>query len=176
MLCSIGLLIFAAISKKASAEVVIEAVALAFSAALIVGGIYGILYLFRHTAFLKKLISFSEAQAEVKEGRIWRISGILTALVAFATFKWVFVLFEYIVICHTYGHDAWAHGLRVISHGTKNGIFSNGDSLDGWPEIILIFGTFVVTALICFNSFLLFRYVGFKLEGRRTNLRKEVDG
>lgn len=105
--------------------------------------------------------SFVLAEGKVRGG--W-LAGILTLFVAFAVSKWSFVLLEYLVICHLYGHAAWAGGLRIVG---GHGGLSNGDQLVGWSYVIPYFGSFVVTAPVALGSFLLFRYIGFRLRGRR---------
>ena len=105
--------------------------------------------------------SFASAEEKVRGG--W-LAGILALFVAFALSKGLFVLLEYLVICHVYGHAAWASGLRIV--GSHGGL-SNGDYLAGWSYAIPYFGTFVVTAPLALGSFLLFRYLGFRLRGRR---------
>jgi hypothetical protein len=101
--------------------------------------------------------------ARKKEGGGW-LAGILALFVAFAVSKWSFILLEYLVICRLYGHAAWSGGLRIVDN---HGGLSNGDYLAGWSYIILYMGTFVVTAPLALGSFWLFRYIGFRLRGRR---------
>jgi len=108
-----------------------------------------------------KFESFVLAQG--KAGGGW-LAGILALFVAFAVSKWSFILLEYLVICHLYGHAAWAGGLRIVN---KHGGLSNGGYLVGWPYVIPFMGTFIVTAPLAIGSFLLFRYMGFRLRGRR---------
>jgi hypothetical protein len=110
--------------------------------------------------------TFAETQA--KEGDGW-LAAILALFVAFAVSNWTSKLLEYLVICHIYGRDAWLHGLRVVPAGARHGVFSNGDALSGWPTLILNFGTFIAVAVFGLGSFLLFRYIGFRLRGRRFN-------
>lgn len=104
--------------------------------------------------------SFVSAEERTRGG--W-LAGILALFVAFALSKWSFVLLEYLVICRVYGHAAWEGGLRIVGN---HGGLSNGDYLAGWSYVIPYFGTFVVTAPLALGSFLLFRYVGFRLRGR----------
>jgi hypothetical protein len=96
-------------------------------------------------------------------------AGIFTAigvlLVTFAASKLVFKLMQYLVINYLYGHAAWANGLRVS--GWKHGVLSNGDSLAGWPYVFFYLGSFILTLLPFFGSFLLFSYIGLRLGGRR---------
>jgi uncharacterized membrane protein YccF (DUF307 family) len=81
------------------------------------------------------------------------------------------VLLEYLVICHLYGHAAWAGGLRIVN---KHGGLSNGDYLAGWSYLIPYMGTFIVTAPLAIGSFLLFRYIGFRRQGRRLSDACEI--
>ena len=155
---------FVAATKSASAGAAFEALTVAMAVALLICAVYAIVHLF-HSTRLARLSSFAQAQ----EGG-W-IAATVTVLVALAVSKWTFVLLEYLLIRHTYGPDAWAQGLRVIPFGAKRGGFSNGDELSGWPELMLVFGTFAVTAVLCAASYLSLRYVGWRLKGRRLSNR-----
>jgi len=165
MLVSFGGLFLAAKSKGASISDGVEALAIAAIAILSILGVFALLAQFQHRR-LAKVSSFTQAQA--KEGGGW-LAGILALLVAMAVSKWSFVLLEYLVICHVYGHDAWLHGLRVVPAGARHGVFSNGDALSGWPDLILNFGTFIAAAVFGLGSFVLFKYIGFRLQGKRLN-------
>jgi hypothetical protein len=165
MLGSIAMVIFAAISKKADISAVAQAIGFALAVAFIIGGLYAILYWLQHKKILKNP-TFAEVQAKERGG--W-LAAMLALFVAFAVSKWTFVLLEYFVVCHIYGRDAWLHGLRVVPAGARHGVFSNGDALSGWPALILNFGTFIAIAVFGLGSFLLFRYIGFRLRGRRFN-------
>jgi hypothetical protein len=164
LLLSIAGFLFAA-SKVASMSAAVEALAFSIAVALVIGGAYAILHRFPP----KRLLKFSSfTQTQAKEGGGW-LAGILALLVAMAVSKWSFMLLEYFVICHIYGRDAWLHGLRVVPAGARHGVFSNGDALSGWPALILNFGTFIAVAVFGLGSFLLFRYIGFRLQGKRLN-------
>jgi hypothetical protein len=165
MLASFGVLFLAARSKGASISVGVQALAIAAVAILSIFGVFALLARFQHRR-LAKVSSFTQAQE--KEGGGW-LAGILALLVAMAVSKWSFMLLEYLVICYVYGRDAWLHGLRVVPAGARHGVFSNGDTLSGWPSLILNFGTFIAAAIFGLGSFLLFRYIGFRLQGKRLN-------
>jgi hypothetical protein len=159
LLVTFPMLFFAIRSKGASTGTAVEIVAVTFIIALASVG----LLVFLDQFHFKKLLKFSSfVQTQEKERGGW-LAGILALLVAFAVSKWTFALLQYFVICDIYGHEAWVHGLRVA----HKSVLSNGDVLSGWPWLILNLGTFVVTAPLCIGSFLLFRYIGFRLQGRR---------
>ena len=159
LVLSIGVVFLAAANTGASAGEVVQGLSFAVAVALVIGGIYAVLRWAR-PKWLMKFASFSEAQN--KEGGL--LAGIGALLVALAASKWSFALLEYLVISHTFGDEAWANGLRVID---EHGSLSNGDSLTGWSSITLFFGTFVLTAPLTLGAFILFRYVGFRIRGRR---------
>ena len=108
-----------------------------------------------------KLESYSQTLS--KSTGIFTAIGVL--LVTFASSELVFKLMQYLIINYAYGHAAWAGGLRVSSW--KHGILSNGDLLAGWPCVFFYLGSFLLTALPFFGSFLLFSYIGLRLRGRR---------
>jgi hypothetical protein len=163
MLGSIAMVVFAATSKKADISVVAQAIGFALAVAFIIGCLFAILYLLQR----KKLLNnptFAEQQAQHRGG--W-LAAILALFVAFTVSNLISKLLEYFVICHVYGHEAWLHGLRLAHTAARAPVLTNGDVLVGWPSLILNFGTFAVTAVFGLGSFLLFRYIGFRLRGRR---------
>lgn len=159
LLLSVAVVFIAATKAGASIGVVMQALSFATAVALVIGGAYAVLHWVR-PKWLLKLSSFSEDQG--KGGGLF--AGIGSLLIALAVSKWAFALLECLVICNAYGHEAWASGLRVID---KWGGLSDGDYLTGWSSITLFMGTFVLTAPLTIGSFLLFRYIGFRIRGRR---------
>lgn len=110
---------------------------------------------------LSKFESYSQTLSE--SAGIFTAIGVL--LVSFASSKLVFKLMQYLVINYAYGHAAWAGGLRVSDW--KHGVLSNGDLLASWPYVFFYLGSFLLTLLPFFGSFLLFSYIGLRLRGRR---------
>jgi hypothetical protein len=159
LLVTFPMLFFVIRSKGASVGTAVQIVAATLVIALAIVG----LLVFLDRLHFKKLLKFSSFVQTQEEERGGWLAGILALLVAFAVSKWTFILLEYFVICDVYGHEAWVHGLRVA----HKSVLSNGDVLSGWPWLILNFGTFVVTAPFFIGSFLLFRYIGFRLQRRR---------
>lgn len=107
-----------------------------------------------------KLGSYGE---KLSESAGW-LTAIGVLLVTLAASNWIFRLLEYLVINHVYGHAAWVNGLRVVD---KHGGLSNGDTLSGWPHVLVFFGTFVLVVPFFFGSYFSFSYLGLRWKGRR---------
>jgi hypothetical protein len=155
------LLILSAIKNGAPVLDVAQCIGGIVAVALAIGGVFWFLDRFYH-----KKMARSEAVARLANKQGGWLAGILAVFVVFAVSNLSYKLLEYLVICHVYGPDAWAHGLRVISK--QNGL-SNGEFLAGWPAVILNLGTFFITAIIGLGSFVLFRNFGFWIRGRKLN-------
>lgn len=97
-----------------------------------------------------------------KSAGCFTILGVL--IVTISTSHLMFKLAEYLVINCTYGHAAWAQGLRVTDN---KGHLSNGDSLSGWASEAVYGGGFLLTVPFFLGSYLLFGYIGLRLSGRR---------
>jgi hypothetical protein len=109
---------------------------------------------------LSKLKSYAETLGE----SVGFLSGIGAILVAVVVSTRSFGFFQYLVICHFYGHEAWANGLHFVS---KWGDLSNGDVLSGWPCFAVYMGSVFVTFPSFLVSLWLFSYIGLRLRGRR---------
>jgi hypothetical protein len=157
---SIAIVFVAAKSERASGGAVIEALAVAIGIALAIGGVYAVLHWLRPRWF-RKFSSFADASAKDRGGCLAAIPAVLVFL---AVSKWAFTLLEYLLISHAYGYDAWAGGARVID---KRGGLSDGGSLSGAATIALYMVTFILSGTLMIGTFLLFRYIGYRLRGRR---------
>jgi hypothetical protein len=107
---------------------------------------------------LSKLKSYAETLGE----SVGFFSGIGAIFVAVAVSSLSYNFFQYLVICHTYGQEAWANGLHFVN---KFGNLSNGEVLPSWPYFLL--GAFFLTAPCFIGSLWLFSYIGLRLRGRR---------
>jgi hypothetical protein len=112
---------------------------------------------------LLKLARFAETQNDEGGGCL---AGILTLFVFMALSNGMFALMEYLVVRCSYGSAAWAAGLRIINN---KGDLSNGDVLTGWAFVAPYLGTFFLSAPIALSAYLSFRYVGYRLRGRKWN-------
>lgn len=159
LIASIATVFVATAKAKTSFSTAVQAVGLSITIILAIAGIYATAHRFFH----KKILKFETWSRMLEEERGGGFAAILAILVALAVSKWTFTLLEYLVVCHIYGHDAWVHGLRVA----HKSVLSNGDILSGWASLILNFGTFIATALCALGSYWFFRFVGFRMQGRR---------
>ena len=91
------------------------------------------------------------------------LGAIACALVFMTATNVVYRFLERVIISHDYGRSAWEQGLRVID---KRGNLSNGDSL-GWPYIVLMLGTFVLSASLAVGTAFLISYLTALLKKRR---------
>jgi hypothetical protein len=112
---------------------------------------------------LLKLARFTETQSDERGG--W-LAAILTLFVFMAISNGMFALMEYVVVRCSYGSAAWAAGLRILDN---KGNLSNGDVLTGWAFVAPYLGTFFLSAPIALFAYLSFRYMGYRLRGRKWN-------
>jgi hypothetical protein len=160
VLLSVAIVFIAARYERASGGAVIEGLAMAIGIALVIGGVYAVLRWLRPRWF-RRFSSFAEASAKNSGGCLAAIPALLVAL---AVSKWAYTFLEYLLISRAYGYDAWSIGVRVID---KRGGLSDGGSLSGMATIALYMVTFVLTGTLMIGTFLLFRYIGYRLRGRR---------
>src|SRR5205823_3265242 len=98
-----------------------------------------------------KLSSKLESYSAALSGAAGLFTGIGVLLVTFAASRLVSKFVEYLVINQTFGHAAWASGLRLTDW--RHAILSNGDSLSGWPYAAFYLGVFVLVIPFFLGSF-----------------------